>query len=116
MRWIPIEIIDKQMLENPRYWQSHYHGDENDLRLARKYSYSDRIRYYWPNPQISTSLARLIENLKKEEVPLNLLSQYLPMQYQSIIENKITNTIENLIFYGVARVLNIYAYAVGELN
>jgi D-tagatose-1,6-bisphosphate aldolase subunit GatZ/KbaZ len=109
-----IEIVEKQMIENPRYWQSHYHGDENDLRLARKYSYSDRVRYYWPNPQISTSLERLIQNLTEKEIPLNLLSQYLPMQYDSIIENKITNTIENLIYHGVARVLDIYEYAVGE--
>ncbi len=51
------------MLDRPEYWQSHYHGDGNARRLARGYSYSDRVRYYWPDQQIDEAFARLVRNL-----------------------------------------------------
>ena len=47
------------MLENPVHWKSYYHGDESALRMARKYSYSDRVRYYWPQPAVSYCVAAL---------------------------------------------------------
>ena len=30
----------------------YYHGDERQLAFARVYSFSDRIRYYWPDAEI----------------------------------------------------------------
>lgn len=41
------QVLENVMLDRPEYWQSHYHGDGNARRLARGYSYSDRVRYYW---------------------------------------------------------------------
>ncbi|MXE21623.1 tagatose-bisphosphate aldolase, partial [Escherichia coli] len=46
------QVLENVMLDRPEYWQSHYHGDGNARRLARGYSYSDRVRYYWPDSQI----------------------------------------------------------------
>ncbi|EOK6088105.1 TPA: tagatose-bisphosphate aldolase subunit KbaZ [Escherichia coli] len=43
------QVLEDVMLDRPEYWQSHYHGDGNARRLARGYSYSDRVRYYWPD-------------------------------------------------------------------
>ena len=42
-----IEVIENRMLEFPAYWEKYYNSDESENRLKRKYSYSDRIRYYW---------------------------------------------------------------------
>lgn len=42
--------MDEVMLRSPGYWRRYYHGDESDIRAARRYSYSDRIRYYWTDP------------------------------------------------------------------
>jgi D-tagatose-1,6-bisphosphate aldolase subunit GatZ/KbaZ len=109
-----VDIIEQEMLGNPRYWSAHYHGDETQLKLARKYSYSDRIRYYWPNTIIQGSLHQLIENLSKQDIPLNILSQYLPLQYEAIREGKLQNHISDLIDFGIAQVLNIYSYATGD--
>ncbi len=70
------------MLDRPEYWQSHYHGDGNARRLARGYSYSDRVRYYWPDSQIDDAFAHLVRNLADSPIPLPLISQvYLPLQY-----------------------------------
>jgi D-tagatose-1,6-bisphosphate aldolase subunit GatZ/KbaZ len=106
-----IETIERQMFGIPKYWSDHYEGDETQLRLARKYSYSDRIRYYWPNTAIQKSLKLLLENLSRQEIPLSILSQYLPLQYEAIREGQLENTAQDLIEYGIARVLNIYSYA-----
>jgi D-tagatose-1,6-bisphosphate aldolase subunit GatZ/KbaZ len=106
-----IETVEKQMFRNPKFWSAHYHGDESSLRLARKYSYSDRIRYYWPNTAIQRSLNRLIGNLSKQEIPLTVLSQYLPLEYEAIREGKLQNHISDLIGFGITRVLETYSYA-----
>jgi len=106
-----IETVEKQMFRNPKYWSAHYQGDESSLRLARKYSYSDRIRYYWPNTAIQRSLNRLIGNLSKQEIPLTVLSQYLPLEYEAIREGKLQNHISDLIGFGIMRVLEVYSYA-----
>jgi D-tagatose-1,6-bisphosphate aldolase subunit GatZ/KbaZ len=108
-----IDTIERQMFGVPKYWSSHYKGDEIQLRLARKYSYSDRIRYYWPNTAIQKSLKLLIDNLSKQEIPLSILSQYLPLQYDAIREGRIQKTVPDLIEFGIARVLDIYSYATG---
>jgi D-tagatose-1,6-bisphosphate aldolase subunit GatZ/KbaZ len=106
-----LSVIEQQMVENPIYWQNHYHGDESDLRIARKYSYSDRIRYYWPNEKISNSLNQLIRNLSNREIPLSMLSQFLPFQYKAIRNGQIKNDVWHLIHYGLKNVLDIYSYA-----
>ena len=108
-----IVTAEKQMHEFPQYWSAHYHGDESQLKLARKYSYSDRIRYYWPNQEIQKSLNKLIENLSQQEIPLNVLSQYLPLQYEAVREDRLQNQISDLIDFGITQVLDIYAFATG---
>jgi len=106
-----VATIEEQMCKFPKYWSAHYHGNESQLRLARKYSYSDRIRYYWPDQEIQKSLNKLIENLSKQEIPLNVLSQYLPLQYEAIREGRLQNQISDLIEFGITQVLDIYSYA-----
>jgi D-tagatose-1,6-bisphosphate aldolase subunit GatZ/KbaZ len=106
-----IETVERQMFGIPKYWSAHYQGNETQLRLARKYSYSDRIRYYWPNTAVQRSIKLLLENLAMQEIPLSILSQYLPLQYEAIREGQIQNTAPDLIEYGIERILNNYLYA-----
>lgn len=78
------QVLEDVMLDRPEYWQSHYHGDGNARRLARGYSYSDRVRYYWPDSQIDDAFAHLVRNLADSPIPLPLISQYLPLQYVKV--------------------------------
>jgi D-tagatose-1,6-bisphosphate aldolase subunit GatZ/KbaZ len=55
--------------------------EERKIRLARKYSSSNRCRHYLPEQDVKDSAAHLIGNLNSIEIPLMLLSQYMPMQY-----------------------------------
>ncbi len=107
-----IPLIENVMIEYPRYWAKHYHGSEAQKAFARKYSFSDRIRYYWPYPQVQQAVALLIENLTRHSPPLTLLSQYLPFQYQAVREKAIANTPLELINHKICQVLQRYNQAV----
>ncbi len=107
------ETLDQLMCENPTYWNNHYKGDHKTRSFSRKYSYSDRSRYYWNLPHIRESLSILIHNLNHHEIPATLLSQYLPMQYQSIREGRIQNSPEEIIQDKIRDTIVIYSYACG---
>ena len=44
----------------------------------RHYSFSDRIRYYWNQPEAEAAVARLTNALRGKTVPLTLFRQHLP--------------------------------------
>lgn len=82
--------IDETMLSHPEHWLNYYFGTEDELRLLRYYSFSDRIRYYWSHEQVKSATHQLIENLKRIPIPLSLLSQFMPRQYERIREGELT--------------------------
>ena len=107
------QVLEKAMLDSPDHWRSYYQGDENALRIARKYSYSDRVRYYWPQPAVAAALRRLIDNLTTHPAPLSLLSQYLPFQSEAVRAGELVNQPAALIRQRILQVMDHYAYACG---
>lgn len=101
-------VLESVMLDRPEYWQSHYHGDGNARRLARGYSYSDRVRYYWPDSQIDEAFERLVRNLADDPIPLPLISQYLPLQYVKVREGDLSATPRELIINHIQDILQQY--------
>ncbi|MGL5977550.1 MAG: class II D-tagatose-bisphosphate aldolase non-catalytic subunit [Erysipelotrichaceae bacterium] len=79
-----IAVLEQEMLANPKQWQKHYHGDETHLALSRKYSFSDRARYYLVEPKVDAAIQGMITQLAQAEIPLTLLSQYMPLQYRQV--------------------------------
>lgn len=71
-------VVERRMLADPEHWAPYYRGSEEAQRLARRYSYSDRIRYYWQQPDVLAAVDRLIDNVRKKRPADTLLSQYLP--------------------------------------
>jgi D-tagatose-1,6-bisphosphate aldolase subunit GatZ/KbaZ len=105
------EILDSRMLQNPVYWKDFYSSNDENLKIALKYSYSDRIRYYWTDEIIAESLSILIDNLQKHELPDTILSQFMPDEYQAYRDRKVTKNPEELIYHKINSVLEIYNYA-----
>lgn len=105
-----MEVLDKAMLADPKYYQKHYHGTESEIALKRKYSFSDRCRYYLPKPEVNEAINKLISNFKNG-VPLNLLSQFLPRQYTKVREGIINNNPECIIKDHIIDTVNEYLYA-----
>jgi D-tagatose-1,6-bisphosphate aldolase subunit GatZ/KbaZ len=107
------EVLDAAMIENPVHWKNYYHGDENGLRIARKYSYSDRVRYYWPQPSVAAALQQLLHNLTANPAPHSLLSQHLPQQANTVRFGFLLNQPGALIRDKIQEVLWQYSYACG---
>jgi D-tagatose-1,6-bisphosphate aldolase subunit GatZ/KbaZ len=108
------ETLDQAMRSNPVHWNPYYRGDETELHFARRYSFSDRSRYYWPEPAVERELQKLVANLSAAPPPLTLLSQYLPEQYDAVRAGAIPNHPAGLIQDRIRKVLRIYAHACGN--
>lgn len=109
-----LNVIESTMLTQPQYWKKYYEGDEAEQRLQRRFSLSDRIRYYWSNPEISHALEAMLKNLTSIDIPLTLVSQYLPQQYEAIRRGEIDCSPQVLIRHRIQEVLNLYGSACGE--
>jgi D-tagatose-1,6-bisphosphate aldolase subunit GatZ/KbaZ len=108
-----VETMDAVLLKNPVYWQKYYHGSEKEQEFARRYSLSDRMRYYWPERQAQDAVIRLMDNLKRNPIPLSLLSQYAPVQYRKIRAGELKNDPVEIARDAVARVIGDYRSACG---
>jgi D-tagatose-1,6-bisphosphate aldolase subunit GatZ/KbaZ len=106
-----LAVLEQRMLAEPRWWQGYYEGDAQAQRLARRYSYSDRIRYYWPDRQVQQAQSRLLANLAAVDIPLPLLSQYLPDQYPRVRRGELASEPTALVVDRVRDVLRTYTQA-----
>jgi len=106
-----VETMEQIMLANPSNWQKYYHGREEQQRLLRVYSYSDRIRYYWRSPKAQASVERLLENLRQVIIPKTLLSQHLPRLYDKARAGMLANDPNALILENIQMALAPYRKA-----
>ncbi len=100
-----IQVLDDVMMKHPEYWQKYYRGNQAEQAIKRKYSLSDRARYYWVRPEVRDAFARLLKNLGEKVLPYTLLSQFVGetgLKAEQVIERKIN------------KVLNDYAAACGH--
>jgi D-tagatose-1,6-bisphosphate aldolase subunit GatZ/KbaZ len=111
-----IENLESVMLKERGHWRKHYLGTEQEKKLKRKFSLSDRVRYYWPYPGVQTALQKLFDNLNIEHLPLSLVSQFLPEQYKSIRNENLHNSARSMITHKITNVLNDYFYACGSYS
>ncbi|UCF98984.1 MAG: class II D-tagatose-bisphosphate aldolase, non-catalytic subunit [Spirochaetaceae bacterium] len=109
-------FLDKAMRDNPEHWQSYYTGSAEEVCLSLKYSLSDRSRYYWQVPMVKDAVNLLLRNMKQVNIPLTLLSQYLPRQYLEIREGRLTANPEDLIEASIRMILQDYSMAVRPKN
>jgi D-tagatose-1,6-bisphosphate aldolase subunit GatZ/KbaZ len=110
------KVLQETMLSKPEYWQEHYRGDTAEQAFARAFSYSDRVRYYWPEPPVQESLNLLLHNLQNNPPPLNLVSQYFPDQYWKIREQRLENKPAPIIHDCIRTILKYYSRAAGMLK
>ena len=78
------ETLDTAMLADDRHWAKYYRGAPQQQKFSRAFSFSDRARYYLPDEMVSDAVNRLLNNLEQVNIPMTLLSQYLPMQYRRV--------------------------------
>ncbi len=106
-----INILEEEMLKEPKNWCKHYHGDDNALWFKRKFSFSDRSRYYMPNERVAAAKNKMIENLRKDGINLAALSQFMPIQYTKVREGVLAADPEALIKDRIKNTIDEYVYA-----
>ena len=109
-------ILEETMLGQPKYWEKYYPHSPNERRLAIKYSYSDRCRYYMDFPQVKKSVETLLRNLDEVNIPDTLISQYLPLQYKPVREGRLSKTARCLLIDKIRLAIDDYYYATGVLK
>lgn len=107
-----IEVLEEVMLEDDHNWIKHYHGNELEKHLARKYSFSDRCRYYFSLPKVVAAQNKLFANLQKVNIPLGMLHQYMPLQYIKVRDGKLKLDAHELAKDAVVSIVEDYNYAV----
>jgi len=106
--------LEAAMLAQPGYWRPYYAGDDERARFARAFSYSDRCRYYWPQPPVRRAVDTLLGNLRSRPIAPALLSQYLPGEYELVRDGRLGTDPAELLRAHIERVLDVYGAACGE--
>ncbi len=106
-----IQVLDDVMVENPKDWKKYYHGSEKEIALARKYSYSDRCRYYMGDHRVQEAITTLISNMDNVDIPMGMLEQYMPIQFMKVRDGKLLKTPLALIKDCILVVIEDYNYA-----
>lgn len=104
------DVLDAEMLKNDKHWKKHYHGTDAEIALKRKYSFSDRSRYYYTTDAVKAAIDTLLDNLK-DGCPLNLLSQFMPIQYTKVREGVLKNDPKELVLDRIGNTIDEYLYA-----
>ncbi len=95
-----METVEASMLENPNHWSNYYPGNEDEQAFKRKFSLSDRIRYYWVQPEVQGAFERLMRNLGEKTLPYALLSQYVGktnLNAAQVIEWKVNKILDDYL-------------------
>lgn len=107
-----MEFLDEVMIENPKDWEKYYQGSDFEKELQRKYSFSDRSRYYLARNDINITINRLFENIDLHSVPLGMIKQYFPNAYISLRTGNISKNAKNLVKSNICDVLDDYNHAI----
>jgi D-tagatose-bisphosphate aldolase class II non-catalytic subunit len=106
-----MKAMEALMLREPNNWRKYYSGSDHELRLQRHFSFSDRIRYYWPHPEARTAVDRLFARLGDRLIPEPLISQYLGALYPAVADGSLGARPRELAIAAVQQVLMQYDQA-----
>lgn len=104
-------VLEKTMLADPKNWIKHYHGTEDEIRIKRMFSFSDRCRYYLTNPDVVRAQNKLLDNMSRVEIPMGMLHQYMPLQYYKVRDGKLKLDPKELVKDFVGTFIDDYNFA-----
>ena len=94
----------------PKYWERYYHGNGQPLTMDLQYSLSDRVRYYWPDPEIET--ARVTVRKSERQSAADFADQPVsPHALHAVREGAATRDPLSLAVAHVSAVLDDYHHA-----
>lgn len=103
-----VTTVERVLIKDPKNWEKYYHGSAEQQHLQRHFSYSDRIRYYWPHPEIDDAVRELFAMLDGVDIPETLISQYLQAIYPAVRDGRVKPEANALAIAAVDRILDNY--------
>lgn len=107
-------VLEAAMIADPKHWTAHYFGSPQEQAFARRYSLSDRCRYYWPVSEVASAVEHLLDQLETEGIPSTLVSQYFPGSLRGFGE--MHYSARELVAARIGAVLDDYHYAAHGLD
>jgi D-tagatose-1,6-bisphosphate aldolase subunit GatZ/KbaZ len=108
--------LDRAMQSAPRHWQKYYTGNGFEQLIARKYSLYDRSRFYWEDKEVRKTKKRLFDNLIEYPIPLTVMRQFMPRQYERVVAGELENKPDALVMDAVRYALRRYSRACGWME
>lgn len=107
-----VDVLERTMVDRPADWQKYYKGTEKQRHLSRKYSYSDRCRYYFCDHEVNAAIEKLFSNFDTLDIPMGMLKQYMPFQYIRVRDGRVQKSARALVKDSVVMIVEDYNYAV----
>jgi len=108
--------LDRAMQSAPQHWEKYYSGNGFEQMIARKYSLYDRSRFYWEDKNVRKMKKRLFDNLIKYPIPLTVMRQFMPRQYERVAAGELENKPDALVMDAVRHALCRYSRACGWME
>ncbi len=105
------DAMERLMLAEPGHWARYYDGTPSDLFAQRHFSYSDRIRYYWPHADAQAAVEALMARLGERQIPETLVSQYLPRLWEGVRDGSVAPLARDLAIAAIRAALAPYSAA-----
>ncbi|MGP9796123.1 D-tagatose-bisphosphate aldolase, class II, non-catalytic subunit [Halomonas sp. 86] len=103
--------MEAVMQAEPANWQKYYEGTNDEQAMLRHFSYSDRIRYYWPAANAKSAVHTLLELFDEIDIPEPLISQYLGGLLKKVRNKDVAPRASELIFAAIEDVMQDYILA-----
>ena len=110
------KILMEAMEANDGYWRPYYEGTEEEIRYQMCYGMSDRCRYYLSEPQVQKAISNLIAAFGEKDVPIQLISQYLPQQRSKVQMGTLRPRAMDLLLDRIAGCYEEYHAAAGAME
>jgi D-tagatose-1,6-bisphosphate aldolase subunit GatZ/KbaZ len=101
-------VLEEVMLRQPQHWRKYYSGSPAEQAFKRRYSLSDRIRYYWTQSEVQHAQERLMNNLSAVPLPLTVVSQFAPREKATLLGHGLPLTAANIISVHISTILEDY--------
>lgn len=104
-------VLEEVMVADAQNWEKYYRGTEQEKLLKRRYSLSDRSRYYMQDPKIISAMEALFKNIDSIKIPQGLLRQFMPNEFIKVHEGVLQCEARELVKSHIMDVVEEYNYA-----
>lgn len=104
--------VEAAMQAEPNHWQPYVSSAPHQAALDRIFSFSDRIRYYWQQPDVAAAVQSMLDNLRAHRPSATIVHAYLPSAVAADF-SLVSDDPEQWVIAHISEVLGRYARACG---